>query len=281
MKRAIAWFANNSVAANLMMVVILAGGAFTISQVKLEIFPEVALDMVTVSVEYLGAAPEEVEESVNVRIEEAIQGLDGIKKITSLANEGFGVVTVEMELDADTRKVLDEIKSRVDGIDTFPVETEKPIYVELTNRAQVVNVAVYGATDEKTLRRVGDRVRDELSALPEITVVELANARPYEISIEISESALRRWGLSFDDVARAVRRSSLDLPAGSVKTAGGEILLRTQGQAYLQDDFEELVLLTRTDGTREIFMVLQTSRTSLSTRNSAPGSARQRLTRRR
>jgi multidrug efflux pump subunit AcrB len=162
----------------------------------------------------------------------------------------MGVVTVEMLLGADTRKVLDDVKSRVDAIDTFPAETEAPIITELTNRAQVINVAVSGDADEASLRYLAESVRDELAALPEITLTELASARPYEISIEISEDALRRHGLSFDQVANAVRRSSLDLPGGRVKTAGGEILLRTKGQAYRGQEFDELVLFSRGDGTR-------------------------------
>jgi len=250
MDRAIAWFARNGVAANLMMVLILVAGVMTLSRVKVEVFPEFSLDLITISVEYLGASPEEVEEGVNIRIEEEIQGLDGVKKITSMANENMGVVSVELELGADASKALDDIKSRVDAIDTFPVETEKPVYTEVTNRQQVINLAVSGPADEKTLRKIADQVRDELSAMPEITLVELANARPYEISVEVSETALRRYGLTFDAVAQAVRQSSLDLPAGSIKTAGGEILLRTKGQAYVGRDFEDLVLFSRSDGSQ-------------------------------
>jgi multidrug efflux pump subunit AcrB len=250
MDRAIAWFARNGVAANLLMVFILVAGLSTVLRVKTEVFPEFSLDVVTVSVLYLGASPEEVEEGVNIRIEEEIQGLDGIKKITSVASEGIGVVTVELELGADVSKVLDDIKSKVDAIDTFPVETEKPVYTEITNRQQVIDVAIFGDADEKTLRHLAEQARDELTATEGISIVNLASARPYEVSIEISERALRRHGLSFDDVARAVRRSSLDLPAGSVKTDGGEILLRTKGQAYIGADFERLALLTRNDGTQ-------------------------------
>jgi multidrug efflux pump subunit AcrB len=247
--RAIGWFARNPVAANLLMIVIMAAGLVSATQVKLEVFPEFSLDIITVTVPYLGAAPEEVEEGVCVRVEEAIQGLDGIKRVTSTADEGMGTVVVELELGADRRKVLDDVKSRVDAIDTFPEETEKPIIQELTNRQDVINLAVWGDADEATLKRLGQRVRDELAAQPGISQVELTNARPYEISIEVSENVLRRHGLSFDFVARAVRRSSLDLPGGSVKTAGGEILLRTKGQAYRGREFEDLVLLTRADGT--------------------------------
>ena len=250
MNRAIEWFANNRVAANLLMFLIMAAGALSLFGIKQEVFPEFNLDLISIQVPYLGAAPEEVEEGVCIRIEEAIQGLDGVKKITSSASEGFGTVLVELELGADTRQVLDDVKARVDAIETFPDLTEKPISAEITNRRQVLDVAVWGEADEFTLKALGEQVRDELAALPEITVVELASARPYEISIEVSETDLRRYGLTFDQVAAAVRRSSLDLPGGSVRTEGGEILLRTKGQAYVGHEFEELVLLSRPDGTR-------------------------------
>jgi len=243
------WFVRNPVAANLLMLLIIAGGLLTVTSVKQEVFPEFELDLITVSVEYRGAAPTEVEEGVCVRIEEAIQGLDGVKRVTSNAAESIGTVSVELLLGADSRKVLDDVKARVDAIDTFPAETEKPVIREITNRRQVIDVAVWGDADEKSLRKLAEQVRDELSVLPEITLVELANSRPYEISIEVSENALRRYGLTFDHVASAVRRSSLDLPGGSVKTAGGEILLRTKGQAYRATEFEELVLISRPDGT--------------------------------
>ena len=249
MKGSIAWFARNPVAANLLMVLILAAGALSVFSIKREVFPEFSLDLITVSVPYLGAAPEEVEEAVCVRIEEAIQGLDGIKKITSTAAEGSGGSMVELELGADTRKVLDDVKARVDAIDTFPEETEKPVIQEITNRRQVDQRRGLRRRRRDDAQALAERVRDEISALPGITQVELANVRPYEISIEVSEDALRRHGLTFDEVAMAVRRSSLDLPGGSVKTAGGEILLRTKGQAYRGQEFEDLVLLTRPDGT--------------------------------
>jgi len=246
---AIAWFARNTVAANLLMVVIMAGGLLSAFTVRREIFPEFDLDIITVTVPYLGAAPEEVEEGVCVRIEESIQGIDGVKRVTSTAAEGRGTVVVELDLGADARKVLDDIKSRVDAIDTFPEQTEKPIIQELTNRRQVINLAVWGDADETTLKRLAERVRDEIASTPGISQVELTNAPPYEISIEVPENTLRRHGLTFDFVARAVRRSSLDMPGGSVKTDGGEILLRTKGQAYRGREFEDLVLLTHPDGT--------------------------------
>jgi multidrug efflux pump subunit AcrB len=250
MKRAIAWFAGNHVAANLLMTLMIVGGLVTLPLIPREVFPEIDTDLITVSVEYRGAAPEEVEEGICIRIEEELDGIDGIKRVRSVANESIGVVTAEFRSGTDISETLDDIKSRVDAIDTFPVESEKPIVSHLKVRRDVLNVAVSGDADERTLKSLGERVRDDLAALPKITHVQLATARAYEISIEVSEVALRRHGLTFDQVAAAVRRSSLDIPGGSVKTEGGEILLRSKGQAYRGPDFEEIVLLTRSDGTR-------------------------------
>ena len=249
MKGAIEWFARNPVAANLLMVLIVAAGFVTAFAIKKEVFPEFDLDQINITVLYLGASPAEVEEAVCVRIEEAIQGIDGIKKVTSTASEGSGRVNVELALGANKSKVVDDVKSKVDAIDTFPEETEKPIIQEVTARRQVIDVAVWGDTDERSLKVVAEQVRDELLAMPGITQADLTNARPYEISVEVSEEKLQRYGLTFDQVARAVRSSSLDLPAGSVKTDGGEVLLRTKGQAYRGEEFEDLVLLSRQDGT--------------------------------
>ena len=250
MKGMIEWFARNSVAANLMMVFIIVSGILATTNVREEVFPEIELDRIQVEVPYLGAAPEEVEEAVNVRIEESIQGIDGIKQIQSTASEGMGSVMIELDLGADARRVVDEVKSNIDAITTFPIETEKPIIRELTNRQQVVDIAISGDIDPFTLKQVTERVRDELTAIPEITQVDIVSAPPYEISIEVSEDDLRRHGMTFDQVADAVRRSSLDLPGGSVRTERGEILLRTIGQAYRGAEFESLVLWTRADGSR-------------------------------
>ena len=250
MKGMIEWFARNGVAANLMMVFIVVSGIIAVTTVREEVFPEIELDRINIEVPYLGAAPEEVEDAVTIRIEEAIQGVDGIKQIQSTASEGMGTVIVELELGADARKVVDDVKSSVDAITTFPVETEKPIIRELTRRMQVTDIAVSGDVDPFTLKATAERVRDELTAIPGITQVDVVSAPPYEISIEVSEVALRRHGLTFDQIADAVRRSSLDMPGGSVRTHGGEILLRTIGQAYRGEEYENLVLWTRADGSR-------------------------------
>jgi multidrug efflux pump subunit AcrB len=248
--RAIAWFAGNHVAANLLMMLLVVGGLLSIPTIKQELMPELSLDVVTVRVAYPGAAPIEIEEGICIRIEEELQGLQGVKRISSTAAEGLCLVSVELVAGEDVRRRLDEIRSRVDGIDSFPEEAEKPVIVQANVRFQVLDVAVSGDVDEATLKRLGQQVRDEIAALPGITDVELVATRPYEVAIEVSEDALLRHELTFDHVVRAVRRSSLDLPGGSLKTAGGEILIRTKGQAYRGGEFEKLVLLSRPDGSR-------------------------------
>lgn len=250
MKGLIAWFARNGVVANLLMILIVITGVLTLPDLKKEVFPDFAVGVISVSVSYRGAAPEEVEEAVCVRVEEALQGLEGIERIRSTANEGMGTVRVEIESGYDGRALLDEVKARVDAIDTFPEETEQPVIEEARVRSQVINVSVSGDADELTLKRLGEQTRDALLLLPELSQVDLRNSRLYEVSIEVSEEDLRRHGLTFDEVAGAVRRRSLDLPGGSVKAESGEILLRTKGQAYRGEEFESLTLLTRQDGSR-------------------------------
>jgi multidrug efflux pump subunit AcrB len=250
LNRAIAWFAENPVAANLLAAMIIAGGLTAVFQLPQKTFPDINVEMIRITVEYLGAAPEEVEEGVCIRIEEEIEGIDGIDKIRSSALEGACAVIVELMSGADESKVLDDVKARVDAIDTFPDETEKPVISQVTLQRAVADVAISGDVDERALRALAERVRDEILALPGITQTELKLVRPFEISIEVSEQSLRRHGLRFDDVVQAVRSSSLDLPGGSIKTAGGEILLRTKGQAYRGLEFEDLVVIARRDGTR-------------------------------
>ena len=248
--RAIAWLARNPVAANLLMVAIVVSGLMAATTITQEVFPELELDRISVQVPYLGAAPEEVESAVVVRIEEAIQNIDGIKEIVSTAAEGSATVVAEVELGTDPQRVIDEITNSVQAITTFPAETERPIIRQLVARSQVIDIAISGDTDAATLKAVAELVRDGVAALPDVSQVEIGSAPPYEISIEVSEAALRRHGLTFDQVADAVRRSSLDLPGGSVRTERGEILLRTVGQAYRGSEYERLMLWTRPDGSR-------------------------------
>ena len=246
----IAWFARNHVAANLLMALFVLGGLVSLPQLPKTTCPDIDVDMIAISVDYRGAAPAEVEEGVCARIEEAVDGVDSVDEIRATALEGVCLVSVELVSGGDLAKALDDVKNRVDSITTFPEETEKPIITKVTPARPVVDLALHGDVDERTLKELARRVRDDLAALPGITQVEIMGTRDYEISIEVAESALRRHGLTFDQVVSAVRRSSLDLPGGSIKTEAGEILLRTKGQAYRGSEFERLVLLTRADGTR-------------------------------
>lgn len=246
----LSWFASNHVAANLLMLLIVVAGLFSLHRTRLEVFPEMSLDMINIMVPYLGASPSDVEEGVCLRIEEAIAGVDGIKRMTSTAGEGMGSMLVEVSEFADVKEVLDDVKAEMDTIITFPKETEKPIISELKTRFKVISIVLYGDVSEQTLRTLADQIRDDITAKKNITHVTISGIRPYEISIEVSEENLRRYNLSFDQVTRAVRNSSLDIPAGSVKTSGGEILIRTKGQKYYGLEFEKVIVVTRNDGTQ-------------------------------
>ncbi len=250
MKPIIAWFANNHVAANLLMGLIILAGLVSIPLMPMKLFPDINVPIVVVKVPYLGAAPEEVEAGVCIRIEEELEDIEGVKQIRSTANEGICSVQVELFENADEAQALNDVKNRVDAIDTFPEETEKPIINLASQPRNVLDITVTGPEDERTLKELGQQLRDDIAQLPEVTQASIANTRPYEISIEVSETSLRRNGLTFDQVAAAVRSGSLDLPGGSIKTNAGEILLRTKGQAYWGPEFEQLVVTTRADGTR-------------------------------
>lgn len=249
MNTLIAWFVHNPVASNLLMVILIVAGLLALPNIHQEEFPTLEVDAVQITVDYLGAAPSEVENAVCVRVEEAIEGTEGIDSITAVASEGACSVTAELVVGVDKTKVANTIKSKVDAIDSFPTETEQPITAEVSMLATVLQIALSGPADERTLKYIGQEVRDDIADLPGVSQVELKFARPYEISIEVSEQTLRRHGLTLAAIGRAIERSSLDIPGGSLKTEGGEILLRTRGQAYRGQEFEDIVVLTRTDGT--------------------------------
>ena len=248
MPRLIAWFATNHIAANLLLILIVLAGLSAVLTMPQKSFPDIDVPIISVSIPYLGAAPEEVEQGVCIRVEEELDGVEGVKEIRSVANESLCSVTVELFEDADESRALDDVKNRIDALDTLPEETEQPIINLATSIRPVIDLAITGPDDERTLKVLGQRVRDEIAALPGITQVSLVNTRPYEISIEVSESDLQRFGLTFSQVAEAVRARAIDLPGGAIKTEGGEILLRTKGQVYWGEEYERLVLLSRPDG---------------------------------
>ena len=245
----IAYMARNGVAANLLMLFIIIAGLFALRGLVQEVFPEISMDRVLVSVAYPGATPDEVEESIVLKIEEQIEGVDGLKHIRSTVSEGRGSVVAELNLGEDLSRALDDIKAQVDRIQTFPAGAERPEVTEITNRQSVIRIVLHGDVPERTLKELAYRTEDALSALPEVSYVETTGVREYEISIEVPLRRLRALGLTLGDVANAVRGGSLNLSAGSIDTRDEEVRIRTTGQNYTQQDFEEIIVLSRADGT--------------------------------
>lgn len=245
----VAWFTRNKVAATLTMVMIMGWGLLSMARTRVEVFPEISAGKIIVTVPYPGATPSDVEKGICLRVEEAIDGIEGVKRIYSRASEGVGVVTADLETFANEQEVLDDVKAAVDRITTFPVEAEKPVIVRIKNIKDVISVVMFGDVPEQSLKEAAIRVRDELTAMPNISQATVRAVRKYEVSIEVSEHALRKHGLSFQKVADAVKSGSVDLPGGSVRTEGGEILVRTMGQKDAGREFEEIVIFKRQDGT--------------------------------
>ncbi|MEO0575915.1 MAG: efflux RND transporter permease subunit [Pseudomonadota bacterium] len=246
----IAWFARNSVAANLLMMVILAGGLVAINKgVTFEVYPPSDPEVVTVTVPLRGATPQDVELGIAVRIEEALQDLEGIEQLTSRSVEGSTSIAAEIDSAYDPRDLLGDIKSRVDAINGLPAEAERPVIALQTRSFSVIDVVISADVDEDELRHVAEQVRDDLLRIDGITQVALDSVRRYEIAVEASQDRLRDAGVSLAELASAIRGSSVDLSAGNVRTAGGDVLIRSQGQAYRQTDFERIVVKTNPDGT--------------------------------
>lgn len=248
-KGVIAWMANNPVAANLLMIVVMIGGLAAINNLTKEVFPTFPTEMVTVTVPYPGSSPEEVEAGIVRIIEEELLDLVGVKEISSVSREGSGTVTVQMEAGTPMSRALVQIKTRVDGIASFPANAEEPIVDEVLYLTRTMNVSAYGDLDEYQLKELADKLRDELLSIPGITQVSLRGVRDYEISIEVSDASLQRYGLSFDEVVTAVQLRSRDLPGGKLRTSDGSITLRSVGQLYTAEEFAELSLVNRSDGT--------------------------------
>lgn len=251
-KGIIVWFSRHHVAGNFLMLLVAVLGITTWPTIKKEIFPETSIDAVSISVPYPNATPEEVEKGVIIPIEEAIQDIDGIDAIRSVATQGMAAVTVEVEGSYSVRNVMDDIKTRVDAIQNLAENAEEPTLSELLIKAQVMSIAVFADADEATLRDLAERVRTGLLTFQggpsPVTQATLAGVRDFEISIEVSEDVLRRHRIGFDQVAAAVRGSSLDLPGGSVRTEGGEVLIRTEARRYRAEEFAPITVITREDG---------------------------------
>lgn len=245
---AIGWMARKSIAANLMMLLLIAGGFWSAVHIQKEVFPQFQLDIVTVGVSYPGAAPAEVEQGIVLPIEEAIRGIQGIKEISSSAREGSGSVTVELVSGADRMKAFQDIDQAVARIRTFPDDIEEPEVRLQAEQRDVMEIGLYGAVDIWTLRQLAERLRDQLLNHPSITQVELGNVPDYMTHVEIPRARLREHGLTLDQVARIIRGSSEDVPAGSVETAAGEILLRMKERKQWADEFAGIAVLTDASG---------------------------------
>ena len=245
----IAYMARNGVAANLLMLFILIAGLFALRGLVQEVFPQISMDRILVSVAYPGATPDEIEESIVLKIEEQIEGVEGLKHIRSTVSEGRGSVVAELNMGEDLNRALDDIKAQVDRIQTFPGGAERPEVSEITNQQSVIRLVLYGDVSERALKELAYRTEDALAALPVVSYVETTGVRDYEISIEVPLRRLRALGLTLGDIANAVRGGSLDLSAGSIATRDEEVRIRTAGQNYTQQDFEEIIVLSRSDGT--------------------------------
>ncbi|MEC7166637.1 MAG: efflux RND transporter permease subunit, partial [SAR324 cluster bacterium] len=251
MNGSIRWFARNTVAANLLMVCILIAGAYSLfTRIPLEVFPSIELERVNIRTSFPGAPPSEVEEGVTVRIEEAIQDIEGIEKMISTSSESSSNIRIELENGYDPQLLKDEITTRVEGLNTLPDEVERPVISVPAWQREVISVALAGPLGERELRDMALQIEEDIRALPEVTQAQVEGIRPYELSIEIPERTLREFGLTLSEISNIIRRQSMNLSAGSIKTNGGEVLIRTKGQAYVKEDYADLVILSRPDGTR-------------------------------
>ncbi len=249
----IAWFARNSVAANLLMLVIVVAGLYSIMfSLRSTMMPELETQTIIITVPFPGSTPEDVEEGIVLKIEQAVEDISGITEVESTAAAGYGRVELDIDNDHDVNIVMDEVKVAVDSITTFPQQAESPYIsrLELDFMQVALQIQVTGDLDEHGRREVAELLRQELLEVPEITRVELFGERPYEITIEVAEHTLRQYGLTLTDVSNAVQQASVDLPAGKIRTVNGDILLRTKDKAYRQFQFEDIILITNTDGTR-------------------------------
>jgi multidrug efflux pump subunit AcrB len=245
----IAWMAGHSVTANLLMLVFLVGGLIWGSRIKQEVFPDFELDIVTITVPYPGASPAEVERAIILAVEEAVQGLEGIKDLSASAQEGVGRVTVEILEGENIQRLAQDIQNEVDRISSFPAEAEDPVVVIAQRKRGVVSLALHGDKSEWILREEAEDIRDRLIQDPQITQVELEGVRNYEISIELSQATLRAYNLTLEAVAQRIGRASVELPGGAIKTEGGDILVRMKERRDYGYEFGKIPIITTNDGT--------------------------------
>jgi multidrug efflux pump subunit AcrB len=244
----IAWMARNSIAANLLMFILLGGGIWTAAVIQKEVFPEFELDIVEVRVNYPGAAPEEVEQGILRPIEGAIRGVEGIREISSEAREGRGEVLIELVAGQQRMKAFQDIEQAVSRIRTFPDQIEQPEVRLQSEQREALQVAIYGPINVWELRQLAEQLRDQLQANEQITQVELRRVPAYVTHVEIPRQRLREYGLTLPDVARIIRTSSQDVAAGSVQTSSGEVLLRVKARKQWADEFAAMEVVSGREG---------------------------------
>ena len=247
-KGPIAWMTKNSVAANLLMGVILAGGLFGIYRTKQEVFPAFTLDLVQIGVPYPGASPTEVEQGITRAVEEAVRGLDGVKRVTSSSIEGAGAVSVELLLGTDTIKALGDVKDAVDRITSFPEDAERATVSLASRKRSVISFILAGDVPLRELHVLADRMRNNLLESKDITQVEIIGLPPVEMSIEIPRETLESYGWTPQSVAQQIRLASLELPAGEIESASGEFLLRVSDRKKSAGDYADIVLKSSAQG---------------------------------
>jgi multidrug efflux pump subunit AcrB len=243
------YFAANPVAANLLMCIMLLGGFVAVSSITAQSFPTINLGQINITVPYPGATPSEVEESITRRIEEAVIGIDGVKRVTSRAYENSGAVSIELKDFVDQMKVRDDIEMAVERLSDFPPErAEEPDIVRLETIGDVMTLVVSSDLSDLELRRGAELLEQELLAIPSVSLVSLFGAKNYEISIEVKEENLRSYGLSISDVASSIRRSSLNVSSGEIRTDAGDLLLRTNNKRYIGEEFEDIIIKSLPNG---------------------------------
>ena len=248
MKRIVEWFIENPIAANLLMVVILLVGLKNIPTVGKTVFPQTDQSSISVSTSYRGASPSEVETQVIVRLEEAVADLEGIDEIFSTAREGLAQLTLTIVKDYDSQRLLNDVNTRIDAITTLPDEVDTVNVVERIPKRPLMSVAIHGDADEQRLKETAQWLRDEMTLLPSVSSVAIEGVRNNEMSIDVSEKTLRQYELTLDDIATRIRRSSLNVPGGTVKTDAGNVQVQTRGQAYSAKDFSTIVIATSDNG---------------------------------
>ena len=249
-KGPLSWMAGNSVAANVLMLILLAGGLISALNIRQEVFPEFSTDTVSISVSYPGASPEEIEKGVILPVEEAVEGLEGIDSIRSTASEGFGTVRVEALESTDIVRLWQEIETEVNRIDTFPDDAEEPQARIMDRKREVVNYVLYGSEDETVLTDTAERIKDAFLESEHITQVGFSGVNQREIRIEIPKRNLRKYGLTLEETASKIRNASTDVGAGNLETAGGDILVRVKDLKEKADQYRNLAVITETGGGR-------------------------------